>query len=419
MPPAKTDPLTSGDLLEIRVGQVWFWEGYFARVGIDLIGHYGPELIQVTDLDLLAIGFGPGLEVHRTIGESKSGVGKSAPKPLDRIVWLSGLRQLVNAHAAELTVMAKATPTIRELGRQLRVNVESADDLTERETVLDIAAHADVGAHGPNAMILRRTVRSIARDDPTLATAFKFLTSTVWFLDPFAAMKQTLGLLETLCQRWTPGVQDNEMLAMRWLIAETLSIWVLNLVTITGHARPMDAAAFTGHVRERLADGIVPAQRMRQLSRDFDKFVGGVLAAANASPELRIEAMGAFNPAPPEWANSLAELALRLARQPALGDLPRQFDLLVHERIARSRTVPKAAATILRLDDHAVRNDLALIGAFLRSFGSLPEDLSDLIVGGSIAKSRETGSPEANHSPPSPEATDSPPSPADEALFQG
>jgi hypothetical protein len=408
VPPAKTDPLTSGDHLESRVGQVWFWEGYFARVGIDLIGHYGPDLIQVTDLDLLAIGFGPGLEVHRTIGESKSGVGKSAPKPLDRIVWLRGLQQLVNAHSAELTVMSKATPTIRELGRQLRVNVESADDLTERETALGIADFADAGAHGPDAMILRRTVRSIARDDPTLATAFKFLTSTVWFLDPFAAIKQTLGLLETLCQRWTPGVQDDEMLAMRWLISETLSIWVLNLVTITGHARPMDAAAFTGHVRERLADGIVPAQRMRQLSRDFDKFVGGVLAAANASPELRIEAMGAFNPAPPEWANSLAELALRLARQPALGDLPRQFDLLVHERIARWRIVPKAAATTLRLDDHAVRNDLALIAAFLRSFGSLPEGLSDLIVGGRTPDAREAGSPGV---------TDSPPSPDEEALF--
>ena len=50
MPPVKTDPLTPGDRLECRVGQVWFWEGYFTRVGIDLISYYGAELIQVTDL---------------------------------------------------------------------------------------------------------------------------------------------------------------------------------------------------------------------------------------------------------------------------------------------------------------------------------------------------------------------------------
>ena len=78
MPPVKTDPLTPGDRLECRVGQVWFWEGYFTRVGIDLISYYGAELIQVTDLDLLAIGLGPGLESHRTIGESKSAIPASA-----------------------------------------------------------------------------------------------------------------------------------------------------------------------------------------------------------------------------------------------------------------------------------------------------------------------------------------------------
>ncbi|MEV9592776.1 hypothetical protein AB0229_27680, partial [Klebsiella pneumoniae] len=93
---------------------------------------------------------------------------------------------------------------------------------------------------------------------------------------------------------------DDEQLAVRWLISETLSIWVLNLVTIVGFVRPMDPSAFTSFLRERLADGVVPAQRMRQLSRDFDKFISGLLAAAKASPEVRTEAMGAFEPSPPE-----------------------------------------------------------------------------------------------------------------------
>lgn len=389
MPRVKTDPLTSGDNLEIRVGQVWFWEGYYTRVGVDLIGHYGSDLIQVTDLDLLAIGFGPGLEVSRAIGEAKSGVGKSAPKPLDRIVWLRGLQELVNASAAELTVAARATPTIRGLGRHLRVSVQSLEDLTTRETALSLDHLADVGAHGRSAAILRRTVRTIAKDDPTLAIAYKFLTSTVWFLDPFAALKQTLGLLETLGHRWTPSVPDEELRAMRWLLAETISIWVLNLVTIAGHVGPMDSAAFTGYVRERLADGVVPAQSMRQLSRDFDKFVGGLLTAANASPELRVGAIGAFDPVPPEWANSVAELVLRLVRQPAVQNLPRQFDVLAHERIARGREVPVRASAALRLEDPAFRNGVGLIAAFLRNFASLPSDLSDLLVDdGPLAPSR-------------------------------
>jgi hypothetical protein len=57
-------------------------------------------------------------------------------------------------------------------------------------------------------------------------------------------------------------------------------------------------------------------------------------------------------------------------------------DPLMDEEVELAWQVAKRRLTRdLRLDDHAVRNDLALIAAFLRSFGSLPEGLSDLISG--------------------------------------
>lgn len=396
MPPAKIDPLTSGDRLEARIGQVWFWEGYFSRIGIDLVNYYGRELTQVTDLDLLAIGFGPGLESYRTIGEAKSGTGKSVPKPLDRIVWLRGLQELVNAGRAELTVAAAISPRVRDLGRQSRVTVQSMKDLAVREETANVAAVADLGAQGPTALILRRTVKGICGDDPALAPAFKFLTSTVWFLDPFAALKQCLGLLQTLTVRWTPAVKDDEQLAVRWLISEALSVWMLNLVAVVGHIRPMDPASFTSYMRERLADGVVPAQRLRVLARDFDKFIGGLLAAAKAPPELRAEAVGAFEPTPPEWADSIAELALRLSRAQFLGDLPRQFDVMVHERLARGKSVSELATQRLRLDDRSLQSSVSLAAAFLRNYGALTDDLSNLIVDGTVpGAARRTDTPAA------------------------
>jgi len=39
LPPAKTESsekLTKGDEMEARVAQLWFWEGYYARRGVDL-----------------------------------------------------------------------------------------------------------------------------------------------------------------------------------------------------------------------------------------------------------------------------------------------------------------------------------------------------------------------------------------------
>ncbi|MFV1992163.1 MAG: DNA-binding response regulator, partial [Acidimicrobiales bacterium] len=70
------------------MAQLWFWEGHYARRGIDLRRHYHPEPLIVTDLDLLAYDFSSMLRRSKTIGEVKSGKSKNAPKPLDRIIWL-------------------------------------------------------------------------------------------------------------------------------------------------------------------------------------------------------------------------------------------------------------------------------------------------------------------------------------------
>ncbi|MDF2990598.1 MAG: hypothetical protein K0S37_1112 [Microbacterium sp.] len=379
MPTAKTSQLTSGDELEARTAQVWFWEGYYSRYGIDLTNHYGAELIQVTDLDLLASAFGPALEVRKTIGESKSG-GRSAPKPLDRIVWLSGLQNLVGANQAELTIKAAPTSRVRELGRHLNVTVQSIADLTAREDDIDLRAVADTGAHGAGAMQLRKTVQAISRNDPFLESAYRYLTSTVWFLDVFSATKQTLGLARTLAERWTPGVKDDDHLAMRWLISEAVSLLGYNIVAIAGHVRPMSSDAFNSYLRERLADGIVPAQKMRVLARDIDKYISGVLTAANAPATIRTQAIGAFEPSPPDWADSLAELALRLRRIPNIADLPRQLDLLVYERLARGRTVPADAASRLRLADPETTVAIRTLAAFLRNYQGITNDVSDLIT---------------------------------------
>ena len=152
MPPAKTasfDSLNKGDEVEARVAQLWFWEGYYARRGIDLRRHFFSETLTVTDLDLLAYDFSPMLGVAKTIGEVKTGTGKSAPKPLDRIVWLRGLRELVGASAAELISSTPPSPRVRELANGLGIRAQSERDLERREAAVGMADVANLGSMDP------------------------------------------------------------------------------------------------------------------------------------------------------------------------------------------------------------------------------------------------------------------------------
>ena len=108
-PPQARTP-DAGQLLEARVAQLWFWEGFFSRSAVDLTRHFHPEPLQVTDVDLLALDLSPQLSPRRYIGEVKSGTGKNAPKALDRLIWL---RELVGADSGELTIAAAPSERVR------------------------------------------------------------------------------------------------------------------------------------------------------------------------------------------------------------------------------------------------------------------------------------------------------------------
>src|ERR1035437_2562801 len=130
----KPPTITPGDEIEIRVAQAWFWEGNFARRGISLKHHYQTDSLEVTDLDLLAIELTSTLEPHKYIGESKSGKATSAAKPLDRIIWLRGLMDLLgDISGAELTTVKRPPNPIVDLAAPLSVIFQSVEDLERRE----------------------------------------------------------------------------------------------------------------------------------------------------------------------------------------------------------------------------------------------------------------------------------------------
>lgn len=366
--------LEPGDVMEARVAQLWFWEGYYARRGINLEHQYDPEPLQVTDLDLLAFDLDPALNRHKHIGEVKTGTGKNAAKPLDRTIWLRGLRELVGAEHAELTTGIPPSARGRELAVSLGVTAQSVQDVERREQTAKIAEVADLGSQGPAAFVTLKEVHKLCSAEPELERAFWFLRSEVWFLDPWSAAKRTLGLLRTLNKRWTPQVEDDEARALRWLYAEAISSWTLNVVTLAGEAARLDEHTFQARAEERLAEGVVPAAYQRRLSDAIDKYIAGVLAAADTSATVRTEAMGAFLPQPPEWSASFVELVRRLATNaPATRQLPRRLDLLVFERLVNRRELTTTAGNRLSLHADAFGQQRRLLAAFLRTHPGLPE----------------------------------------------
>ena len=357
--------------MEMRIARLWFWEGYYSRCGIDLRRHYHPEPLIVTDLDLVAYDIGPSLQASQTIGEVKTGTGRSAPKPLDRIIWLRGLKELVRADHAELVSSNAPSQRARKLATTIGVSAQSQDDVNRREELADVNSVEDSGAHGTRAFLERDWVHKHCSSEQNLERAFWFLRSEVWFHDEVTACKRLIGLYRQLGSLWTGEVEDEDSRALRWLLAETVSVFTLNLVRVASEAIRTAPELLAAELGERLSAGLASADVMRRIAVDVDKFVGGILSAAKAPPNVATDAMGALHPEPPEWTGQFTELVSRLAATPEKARiLPRQMDVLVHERIVWQREVNLVPYDRLLLGDPETGRLVRLVAAFLRGLAT-------------------------------------------------
>ncbi len=377
---AKTLGLDAGTIAEIRVAQAWFWDGYYVRRGIDLQHKFGADVTTVTDLDILGYSFDQSLKPHKRIGEVKTGRSNNTPRPLDRALWMAGLRQLVGAEDSEVTTAFPLTVTLRDACRRLDTVVQHLDDLEAREARLQIQVVGDFGSQGRTVALLRERAKRHSKSDPMLERAYWFLTSEVWFLDPFDALKRSLGMLREFSRRWPPAAHEEATVAARWFFAEAISITSLNLAIIANEAKSMNLGEFRDLAAARLAAGDIPFHSMRKLSDRVDEYVAKLLASVEAPADVRTSAMGAFAPSPPEYAEPLIELLRRLAeRADVTAGLPRAMDALIFERLVHRREIATRLTQRLPMNRRTTKS-IRLIGAFLRGLFELPEEVSRALM---------------------------------------
>ena len=275
---------------------------------------------------------------------------------------------MVGVDHAELVSRNAPSPRARSLARSIGVSAQSQADLERREQLADIAGVEDAGSHGTRAFLERAWVHKHCSSSQDLERAFWFLRSEVWFYDEITACKRIIGLYRQLGGMWTPDIEDEDSRALRWLLAEAVSVFTLNAVTAASEVSRAAPDLLAAEVGDRLSAGLAPADVMRRIALDVDKFVGGVLAAANAPASITAEAMGAVHPVAPVWTEQFLELLSRIAAVPEEARrLPRQADLLAYERIVWRREIVPIPYDRLALSDSETGRLMRLVAAFLRS----------------------------------------------------
>jgi len=370
------EAVTRGDLYELRVARLLFWEGAFVRRAIDLNMHFGEEF-TVTDVDILAVRFTRDLAVRTSIGECKTTEAKSAPKATDRLLWGGGLRTLVGADDNFVATTRPASGRVRRLAEQLGSTLLDERDVAHREAVLRLDDRSPWGPFDPELLVRQRAAHQAVKDDRELKRVYWFVRSDFWFLPPVPGIKRALGACRVLAARWTPELPAAERAAVRWLAAQVVITAIVALVRIAATSYRQPPRVTRARLTEQLAEGLADHRTLTELSRQVDRLVMAVLRDAGVDPGRTVGALGALTPAPPGYADSLIDVVERLAAEPAAAaELPRLADWRFAEHQLELALGELPAATVELLDGDGDRM-LRTVIAFLRGHGRLPEDLVD------------------------------------------
>jgi len=363
---------TEGQKYECRVARLLHHEGALVRRAVDLQLHFG-EKLMVTDVDVLAISFSPTLQRHVTVCECKTGTGKSAPSAGDRLLWSTGVRQLVPGADHHMVAMVKtAKDPSRQLARRLGAELVDERDLARRESILGLSRTDLSGPHDPAMVDLAERVVDFARRDDELKRVCDFVVSEFWFLDTVYGLKRALGALRLLGRRWHENLPHDEGEAIQWLVQETLVATVLALADVAGASYRQPSDVFQRDLNRRLAEGVASYEALEALSTTVDQYLVRVLRQAGVDPTRYVGALGALNPEPPAYAEPLAEVLHRLASAPrATSEIARVVD----ERLAALRGSPVPPSAPALPDMRKASALLVTVATFLRAQVKLPDEL--------------------------------------------
>jgi hypothetical protein len=358
---------TLGELFEVRVARLLHAEGAFVRRRVNLDQQIGGRL-QVTDLDVLAFGFDDTLRLRLETGECKTAETKHAPSTKDRLLWLVGVNHLVGAGNGFLATTKTARDPDRHFARSVGLDLVDVRDLERREAILGLRLDAGAVAHSPNALAFEREVEAATKKDEELRRVYWFVRGDIWLGEPVPAMKRALGAMRVLGQRWSAELPAPEQRVLRWLASEAIIGFVVAVTRLAGESYRAPEQVFVRHLNERLAEGLASFDSMREIAKQVDKFLVGVLRDAGVGDSHVVGAIGALAPRPPSYAEPLLELIQRLAAEPRLArDLPRLSESYL--------ALELYGGELGDVEDDSARL-LRLIAAFIQRQGRMPEELT-------------------------------------------
>jgi hypothetical protein len=378
----KSMTLRVGDLLEYRVARLFIWSDFFVRRGREI--YTVAALDRATDLDVLAIRYAQPFHRDVQIAECKS----DGDRPLDRIFWLSGVQEFVDADRA--TLIRRSTKwNIKDFAKIAGVEIIDLPRLEELENELGVDTSLWPGISDRDFFLKSEDEwnRALHRDE-LLTELCLTLASEVRYQDPFAGVNYLLHHSRALTRSLNERRLISESLG-KFLLCDSISHLSMFLMRIAESSFALSNSDRSGLIRKGLTYGHMDPKLTDRIFRNAFRIATETLKHYGKT-DVKLDESFFRMPTPPNVADIQEIIELLVTRARTSTSFGSITDLLLLEVYLKGRS-PDWLSRIYRYSDLDER--LRLVQQFVQflvRIGAAPEDIErSLFSPAKTAKSQE------------------------------
>lgn len=310
----KKSGISKGDNLEYRMKRLLFYMGYYAQNNVVLKTSSEHDAETITDIDVYGIYIHKDFRKKTVCVDCKSG----GAKPLERILWLKGLKDLYNIDDI-LFVKSNVKKSIKEFARKNDIQVLEIQTIERLEK--SYLSDTSLWKGSCNYSIDAGKLNELAQFNIPTSDDYKkvkeFISHGFWGLDNYGRLKKTITALKILASVPLDSLKENDNTLIRWATYKLVVFLALSVIDICRELYYYSDVEIKEIIKNKLVSGDIPINKRREILSGSYKLAYQILKTENPNITLQQNTMDlAYFEQPPAYYDALIDLVFRIMNSP-------------------------------------------------------------------------------------------------------
>ncbi len=365
-----------GDWLEFRIKRLLFAMGYYCKIGVLIKTSQEEYSEHVTDLDVLGISIQRDFTSKTIWADCKAGKAK----PLERILWINGVKNFVGIDDA-IFVKKNVRIATKQFAKKSNIQVLDLEIIDKLERDYGVLENCLKGSWDYRTQISSEKIllKMHIYNNESIKKIVQFIKSGYWSLNEYTRIKKCITALKQLNEVLKLPIKQDEFIAVKWAIYEIVTLFTLATLKVCRNTYYFSERDRNQVIYEGLVSGEISSKKRKELVEASYKVAYSIIKSQVPDFNGRIE-LPNFNMTAPVYYEAYLELISRIVANPLeYYDILRYLDFIMMEYDLKSEKFDIEEVKIYFGNYDKLTKSAKTLFHFICSITNLPRSIFGLI----------------------------------------